>query len=429
MEIEYSAYELLMYGFLYAFVGWAAEVLYYAVKDKHFVNRGFLNVPFALPYGISAVILLLVLPTLNGLPELQFAQCWIVYWAVMGVTEQFVSAARRERAPREEKQTRKQWVVSALKTALTAAAYMAGYLVVHPLLYWGCSFLPDTLVKILAIGLTVLVAADLGCVLYSLRTKVTLPSAENTKKWTSRLAGNMRRLIRGRLERAYPGILEEQNPNRSGCVFAQGICADKLVWVFFVSSFLGALIEMLFCRVTSGRWMSRSSVLYGPFSFVWGFGAVLLTITLQRAAQKADRYVFLSGFLVGGAYEYLCSVFTELVFGTVFWDYSYMPLNIGGRTNVLYCIFWGILAVVWVKILYPPMSKGIEKIPALPGKLLTWAVLLIMVCNGILTAAAMVRYTDRQTNPTPDNVIARYLDSWYDDEWMENRWPNMILAE
>ena len=102
---------------------------------------------------------------------------------------------------------------------------------------------------------------------------------------------------------------------------------------------------------------------------MWGLGAVVLTVTLQGLAEKSDRYVFAAGFIVGGAYEYICSVFTELVFGTVFWDYSDMPLNIGGRTNVLFCFFWGVLAVVWIKIVYPPMSKGIESLPPLAGKI------------------------------------------------------------
>ena len=52
-----------------------------------------------------------------------------------------------------------------------------------------------------------------------------------------------------------------------------------------------------------------------------------------------------------------------------------------------------------------------------------------MVCNGLLTSAAMLRYTDRQTNPQPDNVIAQFLDTRYDDEYMEKRWPNMLVTE
>ena len=174
--------------------------------------------------------------------------------------------------------------------------------------------------------------------------------------------------------------------------------------------------------------MNRSSVLYGPFSFVWGLGAVLLTVVLQRLAGKADRYVFLAGFVVGGAYEYVCSVFTELVYGTVFWDYSYMPLNIGGRTNVLFCIFWGLLAVAWVKVLYPPIDRGIEKLSPLPGKIMTWIIVFVMLCNGFLTFLAMQRYTVRQTRPEAENMIEAFLDDRYDDAWMEARWPNMILT-
>ena len=174
--------------------------------------------------------------------------------------------------------------------------------------------------------------------------------------------------------------------------------------------------------------MSRSSLVYGPFSIVWGFGAVLLTVVLQRFAGKPDRVVFLAGFVIGGAYEYLCSVFTELVFGTVFWDYSYMPLNIGGRTNVLFCIFWGILSVVWVRLLYPPMDRTIEKLPPLLGKIATWVIVAAMLSNCLLTGGAMLRYNTRQTDPTADNVIEQLLDERFDDEWVENRWPNMIVT-
>ena len=125
----------------------------------------------------------------------------------------------------------------------------------------------------------------------------------------------------------------------------------------------------------------------------------------------------------------LYSVFTELVFGTVFWDYSDMPLNIGGRTNVLFCCFWGILAVVWIKIIYPRMSHLIEKLPPLPGKVVTWLVVFVMVCNAVLTSAAMLRYSTRAVHLEPSNAFEAFLDRHYGDEYIESRWPNMIVAE
>ena len=71
------------------------------------------------------------------------------------------------------------------------------------------------------------------------------------------------------------------------------------------------------------------------------------------------------------------------------------------------------------------MSSLIELFPAVQGKVLTWLIVIIMVCNCILTAGAMVRYDIRQTDDTPPNAIEAFLDSRYDDAWMEHRWPNM----
>ena len=105
-----------------------------------------------------------------------------------------------------------------------------------------------------------------------------------------------------------------------------------------------------------------------------------------------------------------------------------MPLNIGGRTNVLFCFFWGALAVVWVKILYPPLSRFIERLPALTGKVLTYVVVLAMVCNAALTSAAMVRFGTRPGRPESVNAFEAFLDRNYDDEFMAHRWPNMVVT-
>ena len=148
-------------------------------------------------------------------------------------------------------------------------------------------------------------------------------------------------------------------------------------------------------------------------------------MVLQRLAVKDDRYVFVAGFVLGGVYEYVCSVFTEVFLGTTFWDYSHMKFNIGGRTNLLFCFFWGVLAVVWVKVCYPPLSRGIEKIPPLAGKITTWILIVLMCCDALISAAAILRYTDRRENAEPDNAIEAFLDENYDDALVEMIWPKM----
>lgn len=151
----------------------------------------------------------------------------------------------------------------------------------------------------------------------------------------------------------------------------------------------------------------------------------MLTVVLTPLAKKGDRYVFLGGFLLGGTYEYMCSVFTEIVFGKVFWDYSNMPLNIGGRTNVLYMFFWGVLSVVWIQILYPHLSSLIEKIPVLTGTILTWVLAALMIVNALLSGLAITRYTARQEGTAKDTAIGEFLDDAYPDSLVEWVWPNM----
>lgn len=54
-------YFLILYFFVYAFLGWCTEVAFAAWKTHHFVNRGFLNGPICPVYGfgVGAVVLFL----------------------------------------------------------------------------------------------------------------------------------------------------------------------------------------------------------------------------------------------------------------------------------------------------------------------------------------------------------------------------------
>lgn len=49
-------YEGLLYFFIYGILGWCAEVAFAAVKERRFVNRGFLNGPICPIYGVGVVM-------------------------------------------------------------------------------------------------------------------------------------------------------------------------------------------------------------------------------------------------------------------------------------------------------------------------------------------------------------------------------------
>ena len=106
-----------------------------------------------------------------------------------------------------------------------------------------------------------------------------------------------------------------------------------------------------------------------------------------------------------------------------------MPLNLNGRINVMYSMFWGILALLWVKNLFPLMTRLIEKIPNSVGKVLTWVLLVFMILNTVISAVAVARWTARDSGVPPANAVEEFLDRHYTDEKMTWVYPNMMPAK
>ena len=87
--VAHSVFDFLLYLMLYAFLAWVIEVCWYSVKDGRFINRGFINLPFRLPYGIAFALLIQVLPTLGRNYVLQFIVTLAVLAVVRSLTGTF----------------------------------------------------------------------------------------------------------------------------------------------------------------------------------------------------------------------------------------------------------------------------------------------------------------------------------------------------
>ena len=211
--------------------------------------------------------------------------------------------------------------------------------------------------------------------------------------------------------------------------FAKGLNFYKLFWIFFIGCFLGVVIEILWCLLTRHHYESRQGLIYGPFNLVYGFGALAMTLSLYWLRRQRDSWIFLGGIVIGSAFEYLCSWIQEFLFGTVSWDYREMPFNLNGRINLLYSIFWGILALVWLKFLFPLMERWIERIPNRIGKTLTWILFAFMLANTVVSACAVARMSQRHQSIPASNTIDLFLDKHYDDERLNKINPNMVFVQ
>lgn len=210
---------------------------------------------------------------------------------------------------------------------------------------------------------------------------------------------------------------------------ARQITLFRLFWLFVLSSVLGNFVEVAFWALTRGELVSRSSLLWGPFSLVWGLGAVVLTLALHPLRGQGNLVIFTAGTLLGGGYEYLCSWFQEWAFGACFWDYSHLPFNLNGRINLIFCLFWGLAAVAWMRAILPLLLLWIDRVHQGRTRLLTGLLAGFLLYATILSAAALVRMNQRQRGVPASGPVEAFLDQHFPDERLQERYPYMHLLE
>jgi uncharacterized membrane protein len=208
--------------------------------------------------------------------------------------------------------------------------------------------------------------------------------------------------------------------------FADGLNFFKMFWIFYIGCFAGVVIETIWCFLTRGTLESGTALIFLPLNPVYGFGALLISIWFLRFSNNKNRDVFLGCMVLGGIFEYVCSLFQEMMFGTVSWSYSADSLGIFERTSLIYCIFWGILGLVWIRGVYPYLSNLIQKIPNELGILLTYVLLLILIIDIVFTSLALFRQLQRRHGIPATNAVQQFYDKNFNDEVLKKIYPNMI---
>lgn len=210
--------------------------------------------------------------------------------------------------------------------------------------------------------------------------------------------------------------------------FAYGLNFYKIFLIFILCSIIGYMIEMGWCYLYHGFFESRKSLLFGPFSIIYGIGAVLIIMIANSMHNKGTLVLFWTAAVLGTVFEYLCSYTQEKIFGTVSWDYGESIYSIGGRANLIFSIGWGLIAIFVVKIVLPFFNHFIESIPNNIGLALTWALIIFMSINMFLSAAAVYRQGERREGIAASNSFERFLDDRFPDDYLDTIYVNMRIA-
>lgn len=136
----------------------------------------------------------------------------------------------------------------------------------------------------------------------------------------------------------------------------------RLLAYFVIYSFLGFVVETIFGMLTKGVIESRRSCFYGPFCCIYGLGAAIMIPGLKKF-KRSNWTLFIAGAIEGSVIEYVVGWIGEVIFQIKWWDYSNMPFNIHGRICILFSVFWGLLALVLIRLINPYIEILIDKIP------------------------------------------------------------------
>lgn len=135
---------------------------------------------------------------------------------------------------------------------------------------------------------------------------------------------------------------------------------QNLLLYFFTYSFLGWILETVFCILTLGVFNKRG-FLYGPVCPIYGFGAIILIESLKKIKTNTVGKFFIS-MIAFTTFEYVVSVVLESLFGLRWWDYTGEPFNFQGRISLAYSIAWGIIGTIFVEKIHPFLKKQLEKL-------------------------------------------------------------------
>lgn len=198
-------------------------------------------------------------------------------------------------------------------------------------------------------------------------------------------------------------------------------------WVFVLTSFLGFLVETLWCFLKYKKVESRKGVIYEPIIPIYGIAGVLILFVVDKFKLIEWYQLFLIGFIISTIVEFISSFLQEKIFATKSWDYSSFKLNFCGRVNLLYSILFGFVSLFSYEFVLKYFLNYYNNIN-IKSIFIILSILMLsfMLYDFIISSIAVYRMKERKRNIKRNNKFFKYIDNKYTDKYLKRVYPNMI---
>lgn len=218
------------------------------------------------------------------------------------------------------------------------------------------------------------------------------------------------------------------------------ITLKQIFWYLIIFSVAGLAVETLFCFFTTGNIESRKGLVWGLFCPIYGVGAVVLIIFLNKYKQNSFK-LFIAGIIVGNIVEYTISYILEAMYGIRFWEYSNQSIHLNGRICMLYGMYWGVLSMLLIRFLKPIVDNLIHKIDDKLSRPIEIALMIFAIIDVCATVWAMSAYNQRAYNKHYNVSVStenfseferlkkQVEERIFSDEFMRKTFPNVRILD
>lgn len=205
----------------------------------------------------------------------------------------------------------------------------------------------------------------------------------------------------------------------------------QCVIIFLVASVAGLILETIWMYLTQGLLESRAGLVWGPFSPIYGEGAVIMTLLCWqlRKHHAKNWMIFLVCAAVGGALEQLTGWSMVVFTNSQSWTYLGLPDAITQWVAWRFLFAWGAIGLLWYHIALPSILWHLGAKTTKRKAIVAVLLVIFILGDWGLTVSVLARKNARDQGIAATSIFDEWIDRHYGDNFVKKRFANLKVGE